>query len=388
MATRARTMTFLVALGCCLGCAMRSEPGRLDGSKTAGAEAARVEDLMSARDHDRLAAIVAERAAAPTDGGYRIGPDDLLEIRIPDLLDAGGRLPTAGLVAATQGVGAALPTVAEAPVFQQGVRVSEHGDVMLPLLGVVPAGGRTPTELAQDLRGRLKAAGILRDPQVSVNIVEHRSHVVAVVGSVERPGLYPLTRPRATLADLIWAAGGPNKDAGRVVAFVPTTPGTAVVSDAAPDLDQLAGADPVHVDLDLLLHASGAEAHGLNPQVRPGDLISVSPAGTVQVDGWVDKPGSYPVTRSLTLTGAVAAAGGHLFPADCHRVTVKRVLGAGEQRYFTVDLVQIADGRAPDLPVADGDVVRLPVSIPLMVPYAGWALVKALVHVGGTLTLF
>ena len=388
MATSARAVIFLMALGCFLGCAMRTNPGGPEGSKTAGSAAARVADLMSARDHDRLAAIVAERAAAPTDGGYRIGPDDLLEIRIPDLLDAGARFPTTGLVAATQGVGAALPTVSETPVFQQGVRVSERGDVMLPLLGVVPAGGRTPTELAQDLRGRLKAAGILRDPQVTVTIVEHRSHVVAVVGSVERPGLYPLTRPRATLADLIWAAGGPNKDAGRVVAFVPASDATPVVADAAPTIGQLSEADPVHVDLDLILHATGAEVRELNPQVRPGDLISVSAAGTVQVDGWVDKPGSYPVTRSLTLTGAVAAAGGHLFPADRHHVTVKRVLGAGEQRYFTVDLEQIADGRAPDLPVADGDVVRLPVSLPRMVPYGGWALLKAMIHVGGTVTLF
>jgi len=108
----------------------------------------------------------------------------------------------------------------------------------------------------------------------------------------------------------------------------------------------------------------------------------------VQVDGWVDKPGSYPVTRSLTLTGAVAAAGGHLYPADRHHVTVKRVLGPAEQRYFTVDLDSVAAGRAPDLPVTDGDVVRLPVSIPRMVPYGGWALLRALVHVGGTVTLF
>src|SRR5262249_3658650 len=96
--TRVRTIGFLVALGGCVGCAVPSQPARVNGGQTAGMEAARVEDLMSARDHDRLAAIVAERAAAPTDGGYRIGPDDLLEIRIPDLLDAGGRLPPAGPV--------------------------------------------------------------------------------------------------------------------------------------------------------------------------------------------------------------------------------------------------------------------------------------------------
>src|SRR5438094_411681 len=31
------------------------------------------------------------------------------------------------------------------------------------------------------------------------------NRVAAVVGSVERPGLYPLTRPGATIADLLWA---------------------------------------------------------------------------------------------------------------------------------------------------------------------------------------
>jgi len=46
MATRTRTVTILVALGCCLGCAMRSNSGKLDDSKTAGTAAARVADLI------------------------------------------------------------------------------------------------------------------------------------------------------------------------------------------------------------------------------------------------------------------------------------------------------------------------------------------------------
>jgi polysaccharide export outer membrane protein len=341
-------------------------------------------DLMSTHDRDRLRTLTAERAAAPADGGYRIGPDDLLDIRIPDLID--NTRPQQ--VAALQN-GAIIPAVAEAPVFQQGARVTERGDVTIPLIGEVPASGRTPTDLAHDISGRLVRAGILRNPQVSVTVAEHRSHVVAVVGSVERPGLYPLTRPGATLADLVWAAGGPNKEAGRLVAFVPEAgPGAMRVADAAPDFARLASAEPMRIDLELLLHPSGADALALNPQVRPGDLISVAPAGTVQVDGWVQKPGSYPITRGLTLSGAVTAAGGHLYPADQQLVTVTRAVAPGEQSTFAVDLESIAAGRTPDFPVTDGDVVRVPASSGKMVPYGAWEMLKALVHVGGTVAIF
>src|SRR5206468_12084329 len=104
-------------------------------------------------------------------------------------------------------------------------RVSADGQVNIPLLGLVRAEGFTPTALEQDIAHRLKAARILKAPQVNVLVAEYRSRVVAVVGSVERPGLYPLTRPRATLADLIWAAGGPGKDAGREAKFVPAAGG-------------------------------------------------------------------------------------------------------------------------------------------------------------------
>jgi polysaccharide export outer membrane protein len=334
---------------------------------------------MTGQDRHRLEAIATTRAQRP-DSGYRIGPDDLLEIRIPDLLDPAG-------MAARPGERNGLVTVlAQSPIFQQGARVSALGDITVPLIGTVRAAGMAPAELERELARRLVASGVLVQPHVSVLVAEYRSRVVAVVGSVERPGLYPLTRPGATLADLIWAAGGPNKDAGRIVAFVPAPESGLPAAGAAPDLGRLVRGDPIRVDLETLLH--GTDILALNPQVRAGDLISVSPAGNVHVEGWVEKPGSYPVTRSLTLSGAVAAAGGHLFAADLRRVTVKRVLASGEQTMVTMDLDRIAKGAAPDPPIADGDVVRLPPSIPRMVPYGAWTLITAMVHVGASVPLF
>lgn len=339
-------------------------------------------DLLSARDRARLEAITAERSNREASDGYRIGPDDLLEVRIPDLLDV-----TGGLGSARHG--SEIPVVAQAPVFGQGVRVSADGQITLPVVGAIHAAGLTAPALEQDIARRLIAAGILRRPQVSVQIAEHRSRVVAVVGSVERPGLYPVTRPAATLADLIWAAGGPNRDAGRVVEFVPApADGSAQGDSPLNPSHATAKGNPVRLDLQMLLQPTGQQAHLLNPPVRPGDVISLSPAGNVQVDGWVEKPGSYPLTRGLTLTGAVAAAGGNLFAADRRGVSVKRAFGSGEQRFLKVDIQAVTEGRAPDVPMTDGDVVQIPASYARLVPWALWTVTRELVRVGGSVLLF
>jgi len=361
------------------GCAPRAKPAANPAlGRAQGSPAVDVGDLMSSQDRARLEALAAARAQESSADGYRIGPDDLLEIRIPDLLDVQGAAPVARPAA-----GALGPTAAAAAPASQGMRVNDRGDVTLPLIGTVHAEGLTATELEAEIARRLMKDGILRQPRVSVQIVEYRSRVVAVIGSVERPGLYPLTRPRATLADMIWAAGGPAKEAGRVVEFAP-------VADSAPVSPEEAAhtSAPVRLDLEALLHAPVDHGRGLNPRVRPGDVITVSPAGSVLVDGWVQKPGSYPVTRGLTLSGALAAAGGDLFPADRRHATVKRVLGPGEERSFTVDLVAVADGRAADVPITDGDVVRVPASTIRLVPWGFYSLAKGLVYVGGSVPLF
>jgi polysaccharide export outer membrane protein len=325
-------------------------------------------DLMSAHDRQALAGVSTARMQAGA-GGYRIGPDDLLDVRIPKLLAA-----QATDAPHTENTGATMPAVAGAPVFQEGLRVAADGDIALPSIGSVRAAGLTPAELEAEISRRLVAGGILLHPNVSVQIAEHRSSVVAVMGSVERPGLYPLTRPDATVADLVWAAGGPNKDAGRVVEFTPA--------------GEQGGGAPIRIDVEVLAKDRGGLPTAENPPARAGDVITLRPAGSVLVDGWVDKPGSYPVTRGLTLSGAVAAAGGHLFAADRQNVAVKRVLAGGQQQSFTVDLDAIASGHAPDVPITDGDVVHLPMSAARAVPWSVYEVGKEAVHISGYVPLF
>jgi len=360
----------LLALVCALGCAVHR--GRRPGGDGAAAAPASGGELINARDRERVEELAAARSRALPDEGYRIGPDDLLDIRIPDLLDAqpAGATPRSG-----QG-STDVPAMTGAPIFQQGLRVTGDGCVTLPMLGRVPVRGLTTSELEDDLAHRLIERDVLRRPQVSVNVAEYRSHVVGVTGSVEHPGLYPLTRPGTTLADMVRAAGGPNREAGRVVEFVPAA------DDAGGDTS------PVHLDLEALLHPAGVSGSLPQLQARAGDVVNLVPAGSVLVDGWVDKPGSYPVTRGLTVSGALAAAGGFLFPANRRHATVKRVLPSGEDRSFVLDIQAVADGKGPDAPVIDGDVVSVPASPGRLVPWGAWSVVKEMVHVGGSVALF
>ena len=337
-----------------------------------------VTGILNARDRARLEQLARTRATAATTNGYHIGPDDLLEIRIPDLLEVGsavvtGRPPTGGT--------AALPQVADAPVFQQGTRVDAAGAIALPLLGTIPVAGLTPPALEAELTRRLQQGDILRTPQVSVMVTEYRSQVVAVVGSVERPGLYPVTRAGMTLADVVLAAGGPSKDAGRVVSFVPSE------KPARPTLTPPPPGTALQLDLETLLHPPNAAAQLWNPLVQAGDVVSLAPAGNVMVDGWVEKPGSYPATRGLTVTGAIAAAGGQQFAAE-RCATVKRGLGAADARFYIVDLNAVANGDSPDVPLADGDVVHVAAAPARVVPWGLWILAREMIHIGGSVALF
>jgi polysaccharide export outer membrane protein len=366
-----------VAVLALMGCGVTKAPSPGD---------TRITNLMSDADRARLAALAEQRIAdnSDPDQGYKIGPDDLLEITIPDLTDALPYKHTMPSATANPAVAGVEP----APSFREGVRVSALGDVTVPQLGVVPAAGLTARGLEREIGGRLKAAAILNQPEVTVTVLEHRSHVVAVVGSLQRPGLFPITRPQATIADMIWAAGGPNKEAGRIVQFTPATvaPAPNVAGDAPPDVASTVA--PIRIDLEVLLRANEEGTVDLNAPVRPGDVISIAPAGMVLVDGWVIKPGAYPVSRNLTLTGTLAAAGGASFAADRTRATLKRTLSPTEEYYMAVDLDAVDDRLEPDVPIIDGDVVYMPASGPRLVPWGLWQFFTNIFRLGASVVAF
>jgi polysaccharide export outer membrane protein len=88
----------------------------------------------------------------------------------------------------------------------QDVRVDGLGNITLPLIGQVQAGGHTSNEVQSDIAAKLRN-GYLQNPQVSVFIKEYDSQRVTVEGVVKKPGVFPLTGPTSLLQVIATAQG-------------------------------------------------------------------------------------------------------------------------------------------------------------------------------------
>lgn len=86
------------------------------------------------------------------------------------------------------------------------VQTDASGRISFPLIGAVEAAGHTPAEVSQEIASRLRGQYV-RNPQVTVNLDETVSQVIAVNGSVTEPGLYPVVG-RMTLIRAIATAKG------------------------------------------------------------------------------------------------------------------------------------------------------------------------------------
>jgi len=95
--------------------------------------------------------------------------------------------------------------------------VREDGGVLLPTIGEVAVGGRTPSQIAAELQTRL--ASMLAKPEVTVSITQTAPIRVHVVGEVRTPSSYELTRDRSVTAALA-AAGWLTEFADRDRIFV------------------------------------------------------------------------------------------------------------------------------------------------------------------------
>ncbi len=82
--------------------------------------------------------------------------------------------------------------------------IDAGGSITMPLIGAVPARGRTPARLASEIAARLRR-GYIRDPSVAVEIESYRPFFI--LGEVAAPGQYPYV-PNMSIESAVAIAGG------------------------------------------------------------------------------------------------------------------------------------------------------------------------------------
>jgi polysaccharide biosynthesis/export protein len=99
--------------------------------------------------------------------------------------------------------------------------IDAGGSITMPLIGAVPARGRTPAGLASEITGRLRN-GYIRDPSVAVEIESYRPFFI--LGEVAAPGQYPYV-PNMSVESAVAIAGGFSPRARRDLVTLTHTDG-------------------------------------------------------------------------------------------------------------------------------------------------------------------
>jgi polysaccharide export outer membrane protein len=252
------------------------------------------------------------RLAHAQGSDYRIGPQDLLDVR-----------------------------VFETSEFNGEVRVSPDGKVSLPVAGDILVSGLTDRQAADAIRLVLEKCCV-NHATVTLQVKEFRYRPISVIGAVGRPG--PLASSgRWTLLEVLTAAGGLAPMHGDVVYVI--RHGESGLSDQ------------LSVDVDDLLLRGDPRA---NIPIAPGDLINV-PA-TVEVTvfclGEVAHPGAviFKSTDRMTLLTAIARAGG-LSDRASNKVQIKREGAGGLVQQIDVDYKAVLAGKVADPVLKEGDVL-------------------------------
>ncbi len=89
------------------------------------------------------------------------------------------------------------------------VQVDGSGRLSYPFVGSIEVAGKAPADIEALIAARLDQ-GYVRNPQVSVNLVDTVSQTIAIEGEVERPGIYAAAG-QLTLLRALALAGGPTE---------------------------------------------------------------------------------------------------------------------------------------------------------------------------------
>ncbi len=231
-------------------------------------------------------------------------------------------------------------SVYNVPELNAKVRVSNAGDIYLPLIDYVHIEGLTQEEAQSLIAKRLEDGGFVRNPHVTIFIDEANSQGVTLLGEVAKPGIYPEIGDHHLYA-IISQAGGFTNSAARKVSILRRNQPEAI-----------------HVTLPRNL----ADDVSANVEVMPGDTITVPRAPIIYVVGDVARPSGLLVDNgSLTVLQALALAGGTNHTAKLGGVKIIRK-GPTGMTETKVQIKKMLEAKAQDVTLQADDILFVPMS--------------------------
>lgn len=240
------------------------------------------------------------------------------------------------------------------PELSQTVRVARDGTIIMPKIDEpIVAVCKTERELASAITAFYR--NYLRNPFVNVRAIETRSQPIAVVGAVNKPGGLYLNR-KVRLLEVLALAGGPDYEQSG--AFVQVTRIGSLSSCEANEEEQ--------DKREFFRYLLGDVMSGKNnPFVQPGDIVGVMEAKEAYVIGNVVEPTTIKLKDPITLTQAIAKAGGLGPNAKTSRVIIERRNSSNKVKSrMTFDLKAIRAQTTEDPEIEANDIIVVDTSTP------------------------
>jgi polysaccharide biosynthesis/export protein len=219
--------------------------------------------------------------------------------------------------------------VFQSPDLTLETRVTETGTITYPLLGSVKLGGLSVAKAEDVIARGLRDGNFIKQPQVTLVVMQVRGNQVSVLGMVNRPGRFPIDVTGMRLSELLALAGGVAAGGSDMVTLSGTRAGKAWRAE---------------VDMPALL----ARGQGEDPIVNNGDVIFVDRMPTIYIYGEVQRPGAVRLERDMSVMQALAAGGGLTQRGTEKGLRVHRKAGDGKL---------LASQPALDDRLQDGDVL-------------------------------
>jgi polysaccharide biosynthesis/export protein len=221
-------------------------------------------------------------------------------------------------------------SVFQNPDLTLETRITEAGIISYPLLGNVRLGGLSVTNAERTISDGLRNGNFVKQPQVTLVVMQVRGNQASVLGQVNRPGRYPIEVADMRLSELLATAGGTAPNGTDIVVVTGNRGGKPFRYE---------------VDLPLLFAPGGSDKDIL---VVNGDTVWVDRQQVVYIYGEVQRPGPMRLEREMTVLQALATGGGLTQRGTAKGIVVHRKEANGQ--------IKVGEPTMTDK-LRDGDVV-------------------------------